>query len=234
MRLPRTPLELASAEHHNNQARVPEGGDRTQVRAPQRISPDAALPPVNRALNVGSGDDPASQETRRSHRAAAPITAYDERVIGQTVLRGAAEAPTPAPLPPTRTRSVLVVAVGIAVVAAIAAITWVVLTQPDPQRPDPTVTVTAPPPDVNQPLPAPGTPALTCSRKDATVQCSWTYANALPDDQFEWRPAGTDQRIPTKRASVSFASQGPACIEVRVIRNDGSYVPADWTKGCSK
>lgn len=234
MRLPRTPLELASAEHHNNQARASDGGDRTQVRAPQRISPDTALPPVSPASGAAFNADPAAQETRRSNRPVAPIAAYDEQVIGQTVLRGAPEDPTITPPPTTPKRSILVVAVGLVVVAAIAGISWVVLTQPPPQRPEPTVAVTAPPPEIEQPVPAPGAPVVSCRRKSTTVRCSWTYSNALPDDQFEWRPAGSNQRIPTKRAAVSFTSQSPACIEVRVIRKDGSYVANDWTKGCSK
>ncbi|HML51649.1 MAG TPA: protein kinase [Propionicimonas sp.] len=235
MRLPRTPLELASAEHHSNQARAYDGGDRTQVRAPQRISPDSALPPVIPASSAASEADPAAQETRRSHRPVAPIAAYDEHVIGETVLRGAPDSSeVPAVPPAPRTRSILVVAVGLAVVGVLVGIGWVVVTQPQPQRPDPTASVTAPPPDVDQPMPPPGTPMVKCTRKSTLVRCSWTYSNALPDDQFEWRPAGSNQRIPTKKASVSFTSHSPACIEVRVIRKDGSYVANDWTKGCSK
>lgn len=153
-------------------------------------------------------------------------------MVGATVMRG---EPAIDPVPPesSGTRQILVVALGIAVMAALGTIIWVVLAQPVPARPSPTVSVPGPPPDVDDPVPPPGTPVVSCVRKSGTVRCSWTYTNPLPNDQFEWRMAGSSARVPTQRATASFASEGPACIEVKVFREDGSYAPPVWTKGCA-
>jgi eukaryotic-like serine/threonine-protein kinase len=237
LRLPRTPLELANEEHVARTPRLPPASDRTQVRAPQVLgspsfSPSTAPGPVGFA----PVEDVASLATRRSAKRVGPIDSYDEGVEGATQLRGVTspaspqEVPAPASAAPKRA---LVAGLAVALLAVIVAVVWVVLATPPPVRSAPTVTVAELPPEVNQPVAPPGTPQITCIKQASTITCTWAYSNPLPNDRFEWRRYGSSQRTPTDVAKASFQSDTAACIEVKVFRNDGSYAPADWTKGCS-
>lgn len=236
LRLPRTPLELANEEHVARTPRLPPASDRTQVRAPQVLgspsfSPSTAPGPVGFA----PVEDVASLATRRSAKRVGPINSYDEGVEGETQLRGVSPAsPDEVPLPvPAAPRRALVAGLAVAVLVVIGAVVGAVLAAPPPARSGPTVTVAEPPPEVNQPVAQPGTPKISCTKTGTMVSCTWVYSNQLPNDRFEWRRYGSSQRVPTNVAKASFQTGTPACIEVKVFRNDGSYAPADWTKGCS-
>lgn len=233
LRLPRTPLELAEVEAPERPSQPSVGADRTQVRSPQVISPVtgqtmATVVPPDAAIN---------EPTRRANRRVAPVAAFDPSVEGHTVLRPAQQGvpqPAPEPIPPTGTgRRVLAIGLGVLVLAVIGTIIWVVATTPVPVRPDPTPSITEQAPDINAPVPAPGAPVVTCKRQGTTVTCEWTYSNALPNDQFDWRLAGTTQTTSTDKP-VAVINNAPAgvCVEVKVIRFDGTNVPATWTKGC--
>lgn len=230
LRLPRTQLELAAAAHLAAPSRPVNGADRTQVRAPQRISPDTGS---SATWSTGGNTELSDSQTRRSNRKLGPIAPYEDQVVGATVMRGEPVPEVPAP-EASVARPALIITLGLAVLVALGVIVWIVVAQPIPPRPEPTVSVPAPPPDIDEPVAPPGTPVVSCDRHSGTVTCSWSYTNALPDDQFEWRIAGSSTRVPTGQAKASFASDGPACIDVKVFRHDGSYAPPDWTKGCAK
>lgn len=236
LRLPRTALELANEDHISPTPRMPAVSDRTQVRAPQVLD-SPSLSPVTGPGPVGFAPsaDADSLATRRAVQKMAPINSYDEGVEGETQLRNLSPAPPEEvpEVPPAAPRRALVIGLAAAVLAVIAAVVWVVVTVPQPDRSTPTITVAELPPDVNQPVAPPGTPQISCSKQNTTVTCTWVYSNPLPNDRFEWRRYGSTQRTPTNVAKASFQSDTTACIEVKVFRNDGSYAPADWTKGCS-
>ncbi len=201
------------------------------------ISPVTGQPAA--AISPTAPDDAINAATRRSNRRVAPVAAFDPGVEGHTVLRPAkpgAVQPDPVPIPPTNTgRRLLAIGLGALVLAVIAAIVWVVATSVTPVRPDPTASVTQAPPDIDAPVPAPGAPVISCTRQGTTVTCAWTYSNALPNDQFDWRLAGTTQTNSTGKPTAVIAN-APAgvCIEVKVFRFNGQDVPATWTKGCEK
>ncbi|HEU5332749.1 MAG TPA: serine/threonine-protein kinase [Actinocrinis sp.] len=82
----------------------------------------------------------------------------------------------------------------------------------------------------------PGAPTVTARRSDATTLVfAWTYSAALSSDTFVWRTADGD-RTGTAR-STSVALSDPAgrqlCVQVRVVRADGSDASVDWSApGC--
>jgi hypothetical protein len=237
-RFQRTPLELAEAETPDLASRRSPGADRTQVRSPQVISPVTGQP-AQTVPPAAPADDAIYDATRRSNRRVAPVAAFDAGVEGHTVLRPAKQGavqPDPVPIPPTNTgRRLLAIGLGVLVLAVIGAIVWAVATTAVPARPDPSPSVTQAPPDIDAPVPAPGAPVITCTRQASTVTCEWTYSNALPNDQFDWRLAGTAQTNSTSKPSAVITN-APAgvCIEVKVFRFSGQDVPATWTKGCEK
>lgn len=233
LRLPRTPLELAQAERLT--PRLPVSSDHTQVRSPQVIGSPATQP----SLLVSQGFAPADDQVPDTHRAAkrvpTQISAFDESVDGQTVLRALSPAsPTEvAPAESAGLRRGLAIVIAFAVLAAIGGLVWAVATTPQPVRPTPGISVSEPPPDLDQAVPAPGTPQITCAVKASTTTCSWTYSHPLANDRFEWKLAGSEQRHPTDVAKVTFNNTTAVCIEVKVFRNNGADAPPDWTKGCT-
>lgn len=237
LRLSRTPLELAEAETPDLPSRPSLGADRTQVRSPQVISPVTGQPAA--AISPTPVADADNDATRRSNRRVAPVAAFDAGVEGHTVLRPATQGggrPDPVPIPPTNTgRRLLAIGLAVLVVAVIVGVIWVVATSVTPARPDPSPSITQAPPDIDAPVPPPGAPVITCTRQGTTVTCAWTYTNALPNDQFDWRLAGGTQTNSTGKPTAVIAN-APAgvCIEVKVFRFSGQDVPATWTKGCEK
>jgi eukaryotic-like serine/threonine-protein kinase len=82
----------------------------------------------------------------------------------------------------------------------------------------------------------PGTPAVTAERTGAdTLAFSWTYSAALPGDTFLWRATAGARSGVAKTASVRLADPAGTrmCIEVKVVRADGSDASVDWSPpGC--
>lgn len=227
LRLPRTPLELAD-DGLANPPSAPTGSDRTQIRSPQRVTASTAAS----APNTG-GVSGGEEGTRRSSRRVAPVNPFDAQVDGQTIVRpvGSESAPTISE-GSALSRRWLLVGLGVVVLAVIGAVSFAVATLPAPARPAASVPVVEAPPDVGQAVLPPGTPQIDCVRKSSKVTCSWTYSNPMPNDRFEWRVAGAEDRTPVNQPKVTLNGANVSCIEVRIFRNDGSYVPVDWTKGC--
>ncbi len=238
MRLPRTPVELANTE----EASVPRhqgSADSTQVRSPLVISP-VTSPPAT-VVEPGTSAEIGADKTRRPNRRVAPVAEYDSNVVGATVLRPANLSVPPEQAAAVRSaggtgKRLLAIGLGVLLVGAISAITWAVLTAPTPPRPDPTVSVSQAPPEVDQPVPAPGRPVITCSRTGSVVSCEWTYTHSLPSDQFEWKVFGSNQQVNHTGAPKAVINNAPSgvCVQVKVFRLDGKDAPAEWTKGCEQ
>ncbi len=228
LRLPRTPLELADDAVPHMAAPL-TGPDRTQVRSPQRISAQTPASPL-----TGSGITPGDAVgTRRSTPRVAPVNPFDAQVHGQTVLRPVGVEPVEeAPAVSAPGKRWLLWALAVLVLGVVIAVAFAVATLPAPVRAPVSAPVVEAPPEVGQVVPPPGIPQVDCRRKASKVTCSWTYSNPMPNDRFEWRIPGSEDRTPVNQPRVTLNGTTSSCIEVKVFRNDGSYVPADWTKGC--
>ncbi|TWP50692.1 serine/threonine protein kinase [Lentzea tibetensis] len=80
---------------------------------------------------------------------------------------------------------------------------------------------------------APGKPAITSTRLGAgTLRFTWTYANQEPTDTFTWRTTDELKTGTATAPTLDLAATGALCIEVKVVRADGT-TSADWSpEGC--
>ena len=82
----------------------------------------------------------------------------------------------------------------------------------------------------------PGAPTVTAHRSDAnTLVFAWTYSAALSSDTFAWRTADGKRAGTAKSAAVTLSdpSGQQLCVQVRVVRADGSDASVDWSApGC--
>ncbi|HEV7204983.1 MAG TPA: serine/threonine-protein kinase [Jatrophihabitans sp.] len=81
----------------------------------------------------------------------------------------------------------------------------------------------------------PGRPTVTGTRASAGVLVfRWTYSAALPSDTFEWREVGTSRRGVVTEPLLRLSDPGGShCVQVRVVRIDGSNASATFSpKGC--
>jgi len=74
---------------------------------------------------------------------------------------------------------------------------------------------------------APGKPSITAARASSSdVRFSWTYANHAAGDVFRWQRVGTPTaasgRTTQPELTVAAAAGQTVCIEVEVVRADGS------------
>lgn len=101
-------------------------------------------------------------------------------------------------------------------------------------------TVTAPPsaeqtlraPDVGAEQLPPGPLSFTTEVSGSEVTFEWTYANSLESDSYGWRvDGGEEQLTETPSVKVPRAESGRTCIQVRVLRQDGSHA-ADAVSHC--
>jgi serine/threonine protein kinase len=142
-----------------------------------------------------------------------------------------------------RPRRLLLVLAGAA--AAIAAVvTGLVIITSGPPEPDaptqPSATRDVGPQDAGVPgadVP-PGVPAITAGRiDDATVRFSWTYSARLDSDTFAWRTqsgGGANGTADTPTVDIPAAAGSTICLQVKVVRADGSNATTDWSPaGCS-
>lgn len=244
LRLPRTPLELATEESVDaTKSRLAPTGDRTQVRAPQVVSPSSTFPSLPGAATPATAapQDSASRldiedlATRRAIAKATPITGYSDGVEGQTLVRGVSGSVPSAGLADDRQpRHGALAVVGVLLVLAIAGIGWYLVGTQQPVRPSAAATVSEQPPEVGAEALPPGQPTVVGERSSGEVTFHWTYPNPAPDDQFEWRVTGTSAVNKTNKptATVPAPDEGKVCIGVKIYRYDGSNGPSDWTEGC--
>jgi serine/threonine protein kinase len=74
---------------------------------------------------------------------------------------------------------------------------------------------------------APGKPSITATRASSSdVRFSWTYANHVSGDVFRWQRVGTPTAVTGRttqpQLTVAAAPGQTVCIEVEVVRADGS------------
>ncbi|MDT4951530.1 MAG: hypothetical protein QOJ37_4125 [Pseudonocardiales bacterium] len=145
--------------------------------------------------------------------------------------------------PPPRTGRRSLVVGGAGVVIVIAAIVGGVVVfsnaSNSPNRPDSTLTNSAGTQNagnLGQDLP-PGKPTVTGVRSaQGALTYRWTYSAPLPGDTFQWREVGGTRHGVAKQAGLALprSSSGAHCLQVRVVRADGSNATATWSpKGCA-
>jgi serine/threonine protein kinase len=79
----------------------------------------------------------------------------------------------------------------------------------------------------------PGEPTVTAARvADGSVRFSWTYSAQLATDTFAWQtPDGAQKGVAKGPELVLPATSGAAlCLQIKVVRADGSYAAADWSE----
>lgn len=242
LRLSRTPIILAEDSTSGIRAAPLATPDATRVRASQVLRSQGDLT----AADPRTGQQ-APEETAPARHTALPgadrttrrgdPTAGDpvvDRAETATRVRGPSLAPEPGP-PMGSLRSARW---GVLALAALvlAATVGVGLSLGSGQR----GTVTAPPsaeqtlraPDVGAEQLPPGPLSFTTEVSGSEVTFEWTYANSLESDSYGWRvDGGEEQLTETPSVKVPRAESGRTCIQVRVLRQDGSHA-ADAVSHC--
>ncbi|TWP54060.1 serine/threonine protein kinase [Lentzea tibetensis] len=79
----------------------------------------------------------------------------------------------------------------------------------------------------------PGKPVITATRVGGDVlRFTWTYSAQQATDTFSWRTADGRTGVVTT-PSVDVPSAGPVCVQIKVVRADGSNAAAEWSpEGC--
>lgn len=193
----------------------PSGDERTRHRvrtaAPQQGSPFLASP---RAAG------PGEQSTQ-----------LRPRITEHAVPAG------PDPAPSAATRRTLLGAGALAVVLAAAGGYWLVGRGGGDAVPRPSVagaTVGADGAAAEDAVP-PGPVTVTAARRGDRVTFSWRYSAALSSDTFRWQLVGGRSGV-AKQARLTVPARGgtPVCLQVIVVRADGSFASTQWSaKGCS-
>lgn len=76
----------------------------------------------------------------------------------------------------------------------------------------------------------PGKPAITATRVDANaVQFAWNYSSQQATDTFSWRTSDGARTGVATEPSVRLDGAKPVCLQVKVVRKDGSNATADWS-----
>jgi serine/threonine protein kinase len=82
----------------------------------------------------------------------------------------------------------------------------------------------------------PGRPTVTATRAaDGSVRFAWVYSAQLATDTFSWQTAdGVRDGVATAPELVLPGTAGTElCVQVKVVRADGSHAVADWSEpGC--
>ncbi|OLR89799.1 serine/threonine-protein kinase [Actinokineospora bangkokensis] len=137
----------------------------------------------------------------------------------------------PPPQPPAEQKKPLA-AIALGAVAVLAAVvTGVILFTGGGGGKSPSSTVAAPPKVVQEDVP-PGKPTLVASRVDpATVRFTWTYSAQFSSDTYAWRTADGQRSgtSPTPVLTLPSPAGTPVCVQVKVVRADGSNASAEWS-----
>lgn len=87
----------------------------------------------------------------------------------------------------------------------------------------------------NQP---PGTVTVSATRTDsATLHFDWTYSAALPSDTYRWQSSDGKRTGTAKTPALDLPDPAGTrlCIEIKVVRLDGSNGDPDWSQpGCGQ
>ncbi len=260
---PQTALEFAEelqgVELELGLSRTPVYGVKRQ-RAAGPPTPSTAEPQrePDGATRLGRGGPaaaagPTSLRDPATHRFAEPDSATRPRAAPPTPVPGRPPVPEtpaatrlrvtpavePAEVSEQRPRWVwpVVVAAGIVVAATVGVLR---LIDDAPTAPDDGATSSQQPagaaqdagvPGGNVP---PGTPTVVATRVDAaTLHFTWTYSARLGSDSFAWRTEDGAQQGVAAAPELDLPSAAEACVQVKVVRADGSHAATDWSPaGC--
>lgn len=142
----------------------------------------------------------------------------------------------PGPDPQARggTKLMLVgLGVGLLVIAAVVGF-WLVGRGRSGPVDGPTPSVTVSDAGGGDDLLPPGPVTVKAARSGTTVTFTWDYSAKLASDQYRWQvqggAAGTSKEATT---TVTAASADPVCLQVIVVRLDGSSATKEWSApGC--
>ena len=83
----------------------------------------------------------------------------------------------------------------------------------------------------------PGRPTVTAAAEsDGSVRFAWTYSAQLATDTFAWQtPDGRESGVvEAPELVLPHKTTDPLCVQVKVVRADGSHATADWSEpGCA-
>lgn len=158
--------------------------------------------------------------------------------VGSTetvIKRPAVVAPAPPPAGEARSRAGWWVwAVAVAVVAAVA--TGIAVLGGGPGSHQPVVVDSGGNQDAGNGQ-APGPAVVTARRLNpTTVRFTWTYDNPLATDSYRWQTPDGARSGTARKPSVDLPDPAgtPLCIQIMVVRQDGSNAALDWSPaGCS-
>jgi tRNA A-37 threonylcarbamoyl transferase component Bud32 len=215
-------------------------------RAPERRPESASLVAAKLRDIEASLGGPAAADA--PWHTSSTVSALPERFV-KTVLRPTPLVPPTAPAavaadvpaePATETvpqprgfggaRWILVMAATVAVAVIAAGIVWSAHGSPPP-RPAPT-TVGNQNAAIDEP--PPGAVTIVGKRHGGKITFTWTYDGADATDTFLWRVTGAAKTTAATQptAVVRDTTGGQVCIQVKVVRLDGSY-SGDWSRqGC--
>ncbi|HEV2638069.1 MAG TPA: serine/threonine-protein kinase [Actinocrinis sp.] len=84
----------------------------------------------------------------------------------------------------------------------------------------------------------PGPVAVTATRiSSSALQFSWTYSDELANDSFQWQTQDGSQSGTAKTPTLALQDSAGVqlCVEVKVVRADGSNGSVDWSQpGCGQ
>ncbi len=81
----------------------------------------------------------------------------------------------------------------------------------------------------------PGTPAVVAVRSGGSLHFTWTYSASQETDTYAWRTTDGSRQGTAKSPSLDLPDPAgrTLCVQVRVVRADGSDASAEWSpQGC--
>jgi len=238
LRYQRTPVVIADETSVGAADPDRPSADATRVQAAQVVQAQRDLPAVPGGRTAArpreaASPEPAAGTVRRSavpeNSSVAPAEATRQRAAAVEPL-GADDVDD---LPDLKPRW-WVVAGAVAVLVGIIGVGVTLASGQPSAEPQAADVVSAPVPQVGDAVLPPGPLEITASETSGRATFTWEYTRALDDDSFQWRKQGDKQSIPTtvKKVEIPVSSSGPTCIEVRVVRANGTFADQSFKEKC--
>lgn len=237
LRLPRTEIVVARDEAVPPPVPVVQAvpapeSDATRIQAPQRVIPQRPLPPITApSLPPVTTPPPADSAPVQPPR---PSPGYQEGTA--TVLRAVvpshdAAEPTPgAVAEESRPRWGVIALAAVVAMATIVGGVWLLSGWGRPPAVAvSTPSVSTPTPDLGPDTLPPGDVTIKAKRSGSTVTFTWTYAGALPSDNYRIKVDGTQQATSEPDWVVNDAAD-EVCLAVMVLRADGANSQTAFSK----
>ncbi|MEU0880522.1 serine/threonine-protein kinase [Lentzea sp. NPDC005914] len=199
--------------------------------APAFVVPPAPVaPPTQRRTPPLAASPPPPASSPLGHTVMRKASALQQTIHRTPV---PVEEPPPPPDPPVRLR-LPHYAAGVLAAAAIVGVGVFLLSGQEKPGNGPAVTTVADDgPDQNAGAgnTPPGRPAITATRLDAkTVRFAWNYSAQQASDTFSWRTSDGTRTGVEQKPQVDVEGAKPVCLQVKVVRADGSNATADWSQ----